>query len=345
MASGLIDETALVALLQRCEKVNDNRPITYFEITTIAAFLAFAEDPADCLLLETGLGGRLDATNVLAEPRLTVVTPISIDHCQFLGDDLASIAREKAGILKPGIPAVVAPQEEEALAVIEARALAIGAPLHVGGRDWHARPEDDHWVFEDKTGHQVFEKPRLLGRHQIENAALALATASLLGDLAPSGAARAEGLMAADWPARLQRLTNGPLVENLDATASREGWELWLDGGHNAAAGQILAEALSQFDDRPVYIICGMMNSKAAEDFLRPLSGLAASLQAVTIPGEANAFSAEETAERARAVGHWATARDSVAEALDAIIAQAQPGRIMICGSLYLAGRILADHN
>jgi len=345
LASGLIDEAALVALLERCETVNDNQPITYFEITTIAAFLAFAKDPADCLLLETGLGGRLDATNVLAAPRLTVITPISIDHCQFLGDDLASIAREKAGILKPGVAAVIAPQEEEALAVIEARARDINAPLYIGGRDWHARPENGRWVFEDRAGRQVFERPRLSGLHQIENAGLALAAAGLLGDLTPSADARAKGLAVVDWPARLQRLTNGPLVESLGAAAIQGDWELWLDGGHNAAAGRILAETLAQWQDRPVYIISGMMNSKAAEDFLRPLSGLATSLEAVTIPGEANAFSAEETAERARAAGHRAVARRSVAEALAAITAQGQPGRIMICGSLYLAGRILTDHS
>jgi len=332
-----------VDLLAHCEAANESRPITFFEITTVAAFLAFAAEPADVLLLETGLGGRLDATNVVPNPLLTVLTPISIDHVQFLGESLRGIALEKCGILKPGRPAVIGRQPPEAMAVIEARAAELEVPLYRCGTDWQAAADDGGLRFTCAAGSRHFPLPRLLGSHQIDNAGLAIACSTQLAALAPGETAVADGLARADWPARLQRLTRGPLAAQLTAAATAD-WELWLDGGHNAAAGMALAESLQAWPRRPLHVIYGMLNTKAAEDFLRPLGPLAASLQAVEIPGEPNSLSAPEAVERAQQAGFEAAPSASVGAAVAAALAQGAPGRILICGSLYLAGRILADN-
>lgn len=340
LADGLIDEAALIALLERCEEANGPEPITFFEVTTAAAFLAFAEDPADVLLLETGLGGRLDATNVIARPALTAITPIGLDHQQFLGDTLAAIAGEKAGILKPGVTCVVGPQEGDALAVIEERAARVGAALHVHGRDWRFAPEGDGFRFEDADGVRSFPTPALRGPHQMANAALAVACAGKLSGFGLDAEAVAGGVAGASWPGRLQRLTEGPLAALLPP-----GWELWLDGGHNPAAGAALAEALADWRDRPLHLIYGMLNTKGAGGFLAPLAPLAEDLKAVTIPGEAASLSADAAAQHAAEAGVDAAPAASVAEALAAIVGQAQqPARILICGSLYLAGQVLADN-
>jgi dihydrofolate synthase/folylpolyglutamate synthase len=336
----LIDEAELVGLLEECEAANGPSPITFFEITTAAAFLAFARHPADILLLETGLGGRLDATNVVERPLLTVITPVSIDHTQFLGDTLEAIAAEKAGILKPGVPAVIGPQAAEALAVIESRAAAVGAPLSRAGPDWRFEANDQGLTFVDGCTRRDFGRPALLGAHQIENAAMALAAAGRLGVFGLGDGALRRGLAEAQWPGRLQTLTQGPLPAALP-----QGWELWLDGGHNAAAGLALAGELGRRRDRPLHLIVGMMNSKAVRDFLEPLAPFAQSLHAVAIPGESNSLSAEAVADEARAAGHAASLARDVAEALARIVAGAElPGRVLICGSLYLAGRVLADN-
>ncbi len=340
LADGLIDEAALIALLERCEEANGPEPITFFEVTTAAAFLAFAEQPADILLLETGLGGRLDATNVIARPALTAITPIALDHQQFLGDTLAAIAAEKAGILKPGVTCVVGPQEAEALAVIEERAAAVGAALHIHGRDWTFAPDDDGFCFEDADGVRSFPAPALRGPHQLANAALAVACARKLSSFGLGDDAIASGIVSAAWPGRLQRLSEGPLAALLPPD-----WELWLDGGHNPAAGAALAEALADWRDRPLHLVYGMLNTKGAAGFLKPLAPLAEDLKAVTIPGEPASLSAEAATRHAMEAGFEATPAESVAEALGAIVVHAkQPGRILICGSLYLAGQVLADN-
>ena len=339
----LISEDTLVSLLERCEAANDRRNITYFEITTIAAFLAFAESPSDILLLETGLGGRLDATNVVTAPALCVITPISLDHTQFLGETLPEIAGEKAGILKSGSPAVVGRQEEEALSVIEARARAIDAPLLRLGKEWHYEARADQLYFEDLDGSIVLPKPGLPGAHQWENAALAVAAARQLGELSPGTKAIAEGFAKVEWPARLQQLTSGPLIDAI-AGANNEDWELWLDGGHNEAAGQRLAESLGAWGEKPVHLVYGMMNTKAAVRYLEPLAKKARSLRAITIPGEPNALSAEEAATAARRAGFSARAFPDAATACRTILREEEPGPILICGSLYLAGSVLKDH-
>jgi dihydrofolate synthase/folylpolyglutamate synthase len=339
LASGPIEERGLVALLEACEAANGAAPITFFEITTAAAFLAFAREPADLLLLETGLGGRLDATNVIESPRLVAITPVSVDHVQFLGGGLAEIAFEKAGILKPGVAAVIGPQAPEALAVIERRAAELGAPLYRFGHEWRVFSEDAGIVFENGGEARRYPAPALAGAYQTENAGVALACADLLDGFGLDEAARSAGLMRADWPGRLQRLSRGPLVDLLP-----EGWELWLDGGHNAAAGQALARELAAWRERPLHLVYGMLNTKAARGFLAPLAPWAASLHALAIPGEPASLEAEEAAREAAAAGFQAHTSESVAEAVRAIVAADAPGRILICGSLYLAGRVLAEN-
>ncbi|HLT01427.1 MAG TPA: folylpolyglutamate synthase/dihydrofolate synthase family protein [Geminicoccaceae bacterium] len=335
-----IAEAELADVLDVCERLNDGAPITFFEITTAAAFLAFDRHPADVVLLETGLGGRLDATNLIERPRLTALSPISLDHQGFLGDRLEQIAFEKAGILKPGVPCIVGPQLPAALQVIEERAAAIGAPLCVHGRDWHAREDGERLVVT--VGEATFDLPlpALAGRHQIDNAGLAVACALALGDLAPDAAAIAQGLRTVEWPGRLQRLTRGPLLELLPPS-----WELWLDGGHNPAAAEALATSLNGADPRPLHLVVGMLTTKDEAGFLRPLAPLARSLHTVPVPGESASRDPLEAAALAMRLGIPATPARDLAEALGAIAAAGpDPARVLICGSLYLAGHVLRDH-
>ncbi|MBC6405954.1 MAG: bifunctional folylpolyglutamate synthase/dihydrofolate synthase [Rhodospirillales bacterium] len=332
LAGRLIDEAELVALLEHCEAANGLEPITFFEVTTVAALLAFARMPADLLLLEVGLGGRLDATNVIANPALSIITPVSMDHMQYLGDSLEKIAFEKAGVLKPAVPAVIGPQDRRALAVIEARALAVRAPLLRAGREWTFECGGDALLFDGVR----YPLPALPGGHQIANAATALAAARALREGLPGLAFdEARGLRQVCWPARLQRLEEGAHLARLP-----QGWELWLDGGHNRAAGEALGRQLALWSDRPLHVIYGLMNSKAAEDFLAPLLPHAASLQALAIPGEPNSLSAEAAA----AAAPGAVRRASLEEALLALADKPGPARVLICGSLYLAGRVLAGN-
>jgi len=335
LAGTLISEPDLARLLDECESANGGAPITYFEITTCAALLGFARTPADWLLLEVGLGGRLDATNVIEKPALTVITPVSIDHQQYLGETLAEIAGEKAGILKRGVPCVVGPQEAAALEVIEARAARLGAPLLVHGQHWHVRDERGRLIFHDETGLCDLPLPRLPGPHQIVNAGMAIAALRALGQ---GEAALEAAVLRAEWPARMQRLREGPLAR----IAPRA--ELWLDGGHNPAAGEVLAATLTAMPKRPTHLICGMLNTKDVRGYLRPLAPHAASLHAVAIPGESATLSAEATRDAALATGHLATTAPSVAAAL-AMIVRAEPAaRVLICGSLYLAGQVLREN-
>jgi dihydrofolate synthase/folylpolyglutamate synthase len=336
LAGELIAEERLTAELAQCEAANAGQPITFFEITTAAAFLAMAETPADFTLLEVGLGGRLDATNVVDRPRLTVITPVSIDHQQYLGATLTEIAGEKAGILKHGIGCVVGRQAPEALEVIAGRAARMLAPLQVEGQDWQVWEEHGRMAYLDANGLLDLPLPNLIGAHQVQNAGIALASLRALG---MDEAACTAAVTGAEWPARLQRLRRGPLVE------AAAGAELWLDGGHNPAAGAALAEALTRLSPRPLHLVTGMLRTKDVTGFLHPLAGLARSLHGVSIPGEAATLSAEETVAAARAAGFpEAEAAPGVAEAVAAIAAAAPGSRILICGSLYLAGRVLRDN-
>jgi dihydrofolate synthase/folylpolyglutamate synthase len=336
LAGELISEPALAALLDECEAANGGANITFFEITTAAAFLAFARTPADFTLLEVGLGGRLDATNVIDQPRLSIITPVSIDHQQYLGETLPEIAGEKAGIIKRGVPVIVGPQDEAGLAVIEARAARLGAPVLAYGQHWHVAEENGRLIYQDERGLLDLPLPNLPGPHQIVNAGAAITALRALGldDTACEAA-----VTRAEWPARMQRLRQGPLAQ------SAPGVELWLDGGHNPAGGIAVAATLARMPARPTHLICGMLNTKDVTGYLRPLAAQAVSLTAVSIPGEANTLPAAETEAAARAAGfaRTATAPD-VAEALAQIAAADPQARVLICGSLYLAGQVLKQN-
>jgi dihydrofolate synthase/folylpolyglutamate synthase len=336
----LVGSDELAEVLAVCETANGNAPITVFEMETAAGFLLFSRHPADVLLLEVGLGGRLDATNVVGLPLASVITPVSIDHIDFLGDTLEKIAGEKAAILKRGVPAVVSRQTEGPLSVIVQRAGEVGAPLHVAGQDWVASEERGRLVYQDEQGLLDLPSPRLFGRHQIDNAGTAIAALRAAGfKLAPS--AYDTGLVRAEWPARMQRLTVGNLLAKAPA-----GSEVWLDGAHNPDGGRIVAGALADLEERvsrPVVLIAGMLKTKDREGFLRNFTGLARRLIAVPIHQESG-IPAEELAEAARGIGIPADACPDVAGAL-AHIARLDldpPPRILITGSLYLAGEVLA---
>ena len=339
LAGELIDEAALVAVLEECERANKGEPITFFEITNAAAFLAFARVPADVVLLEVGVGGRLDSTNVVRRPAVTAITPVSLDHQAFLGDTVAAIAGEKAGILKPGVVGVIAPQTEEAEQVIEARAAAIGAPLYRAGREWRCAGAASGMRYEGVRWRLDLPAPSLLGAHQIVNAGTAIACLERLAGFDLPATAIAEGLRHIDWPARLQRLTRGPLIDMLPP-----GWELWLDGGHNPAAGEALGAFVAGWRDRPLDLVVGMLNTKDAAGFLAPLAPHARSLRGVTIPGEDNPLSAEAIVAAAQSVGIDAAPAESVADALGEIVRRREPARVLICGSLHLGGGVLAEN-
>jgi dihydrofolate synthase / folylpolyglutamate synthase len=335
LAGELISEPALTALLDECVQANGPDDITFFEITTCAALLAFARTPADWTLLEVGLGGRLDATNVIDSPALTIITPVSIDHQQYLGETLPEIAGEKAGILKRGVPCIVGPQAEEGLAVIERRAARLGAPLLVHGQHWHAFEDRGRLIFQDETGLLDLPLPNLPGPHQIQNAGAAIAA---LRNLGRDEAACEAAVTRAVWPARMQRLRSGPLV------ASAPQVELWLDGGHNPAGGQAIAATLARMPQRDTYLICGMLNTKDVTGYMRPLAPHVTRLHAVSIPGEKNTLPSDATRDAARAAGIEAVTAPSVAQALAEIAATAPTARVLICGSLYLAGSVLREN-
>jgi dihydrofolate synthase/folylpolyglutamate synthase len=339
----LISEDALIALLEECEAANGGENITFFEITTAAALLAFARNPADYLLLEVGLGGRLDATNVIAKPVATVITQIDLDHQHYLGDTITLIAQEKAGILKKGVPCIVAPQTDEARNEIENVAEDIRAPLHIGNQDWQAYEQHGRLVFQDEDGLLDLPMPQLPGRHQIDNAGSAIATLRVIGDSRVNEAHIAAGLKQANWPARMQRLGPGLLWQFTHQHA-----ELWLDGGHNPAAGRALARAFADLNEkvsRPLVLIWGMLNTKEAGGFIAPFAGLAQRVFTLTIPDEENALPATVLADTARRHGISAETAPSLNEALRLAGEVSPPPRVLICGSLYLAGRVLAEHN
>ena len=335
VAGKLIDETALVAVLEECEQANQGQPITYFEITTAAALLAFTREPADYALLEVGLGGRFDATNVIDRPAVTAITPISLDHQQFLGDTVAKIAFEKAGILKHCVPAVIAPQSEMAAAVIAARAQAVGALLHRAGTQWNAIERSDRCLAYRGRNRYVLPRPGLLGPHQYANAGTALACLECLPGFTVSSEVLARGVTQVEWPARLQHLTDGKLARLMPSAG-----ELWLDGGHNAAGGDALAEQAKSWRDKKLNLVFGMLTTHDAAGFLSALAPYVARVEAIAIPGEENARSADDIADIAKSLGIRAAARAGIGEA---VAAAAEPGaRVLICGSLYLAGRVLA---
>ncbi len=344
LAGELIDEDSLADLLEECEVANGGEPITFFEITTAAAFLAFSRTKADYTILEVGLGGRLDATNVIDHPALTVITPVSVDHQSYLGETLAEIAGEKAGILKKGVLAVVGPQQEAAMGVIAAQARRLSVPIHAANADWTARREARGFSLQYESGLVDLPPPSLPGDHQIDNAALAAMALIMLGFDEPgilSSATR-----SAQWPARMQRLKSGVLIE-----AAPAGSEIWLDGGHNPAAGEALARLLADMEERdpkPLHMVCGMLNTKDVTGYLRPFQGLARRIYCLSIPGETATLTSDELADFAETAELDAVEVEDAEEAMRLIAGEEDvaitPPRILICGSLYLAGRILREN-
>ena len=337
----LVGDDELADALSECERVNAGDPITFFEITTAAAFLIFSRHPADALLLEVGLGGRLDATNVVADVAAAVITPVSIDHTEFLGPTLKDIAGEKAGILKRGVPAVVAHQDVEALRVIERAAQKLGAPLLVAGEDWTAHEERGQLVYSDENGLLDLPHPRLLGRHQIDNAGTAVAALRATRVFDVPAAAFETGMSRVDWPARMQHLSTGRLPPLLPA-----GSELWLDGGHNVACGLAVAASLAELEERvsrPLVLIVGMLGTKDTDGFLACFTDLARHVFAVPVPAEVGR-TPQEVAKAAKEAGLAAEPTASVEEALGRVgaLRLETPPRVLITGSLYLAGAVLA---
>jgi dihydrofolate synthase/folylpolyglutamate synthase len=334
LAGTLVEEAALAEALAHVEQVNGGAPITVFEVTTAVALHLFASVPADVLVLEVGLGGRFDATNVVDRPAATAITSISMDHMDFLGDTLELIAGEKAGIIKPGVPCATGLQDPRALGVIRAEAAAAGAPLLARGEAWDVAWQGDGGLgFRDAAGTLDLPAPGLPGPHQADNAGIAIAALRAWNPPWLSEAAIRQGVASAEWPARMQRLT-GRLAASLPA-----GWELWLDGGHNAGAGLVVGAHLAgAFADRPVHVLVGMKGGKQAPDFLRPILPHAATLWAVAEPGQHLAMPVEAIIA---ASGGVARPGGTVAEALAAIPKQGGPARVLICGSLYLAGEVL----
>ena len=334
LADQLISEPLLVQYLDECYAANAGENITYFEITTCAAMLAFSRTSADYTLLEVGLGGRLDATNVIDRPAACVITPIDYDHQQFLGTTLKQIAGEKAGILKRGVSAIISRQHEKALEVIEQKAARIGAPLLVQGQHWHVGTEHNRLVYQDENGLLDLPLPNLIGPHQIDNAGTALA---VLRHLNAAEAAYQGAVTRAEWPARMQKLVDTAL------NAQFPGMELWLDGGHNPAAGRAIAHTLNAQGSQQTHIICGMINTKDIEGFIKPIAPYAASVCALTIPNEPNAVPAADIADCAASLGIKGDIFDEVEQAIESINAQNPNARVLICGSLYLAGHILRE--
>ena len=340
--TGPIGETELVDRLSEVQRINGGEEITFFEITTAAALLAFAERPADAVILEVGLGGRLDATNVVARPALSVITPVSLDHTDKLGGTLAEIAGEKAGILKPFVPAVVSRQPPEVLEVVKGRAQALAAPLTVWGEDYEAFEQRGRLVFQSAERLLDLPLPALLGQHQIGNAGTAVAAALRLeSELGLTPRAIERGLVEAQWPARMQRLDNGAL-SRLVAPGS----ELWLDGGHNAAGGEAIAQTLAELEERapkPVCLVVGMLGQKDVTGFLEHFRGLVRRVVTVPIPNSEAALAPDALATLAASVGLDAEPASGVVGAIRRLQeTRDEPMRILICGSLHLAGHVLA---
>jgi dihydrofolate synthase/folylpolyglutamate synthase len=342
LSGTLVDDDQLRAAFEHCERANAGAPITIFEIETAAAFWLFAQHPADVVLLEVGLGGRLDATNVIDAPLASAIAPVSMDHTEFLGNTLTTIAREKAGIIKRGVPVTSAEQPPEAMAVIEQVAKRMHAPLHAAAEGWHVNVERGRLVYQDDRGLMDLAAPKPFGRHQFDNAGLAIATLRAQSTFRIEPSAFETGIVNAEWPARMQRLPSGALVDQ-----APPGCEIWLDGGHNAEGGRVAAAALGDLEERvsrPLVAIVGMMANKDAGAFLANFAGLTRHIIAVQIPGRDNAMPPDRLADAARALGMRVETAGSVEAALHSLtkLAYEVPPRILITGSLYLAGHVLS---
>jgi len=344
LAGETIDETQLSDVLTFCEKANGPTPITYFEITTAAAFHAFAETPADILLLETGLGGRLDATNMVARPEVTAITPVSQDHAGFLGTDLGKIAGEKAGIMRPDVPVVIGPQSDIALAALKKKANGIGAVPYICGENWSFSTIDADWSYKGNGLSGVYSLPALHGVHQTANAATALACLEQLKGFDVTPADIKCGLQTVHWPARMQRLIQGPLVDMLPDHV-----EVWLDGGHNPAAAEQICKSFAKMNEasaKPTYLIAGMLNTKDQTSFFAGLKPIIERGYCVPIDDETAATPENELAQLAQKAGLDMVATSNLSSAVKALkpVVESSPCRLLIAGSLYLAGQILREN-
>jgi len=343
IAGRLIEDNELGELLTECEEANGEEPISFFDITTALAYLAFSRVPADIGIIEVGMGGRFDSTNVI-EPAVSAITPVGYDHTGFLGDKLEGIAWEKAGIIKRTVPAVIGRQREVSTKVIEDEAAKLAAPLFRMGREWQVTPTASGFRYESDLIGLDLPSPALAGAHQIDNAATAVACVERLraAKFDIDDQAIRQGLTAVEWPARLQKLTRGPLPDSLPP-----GCELWLDGGHNEDCGLALARMASDWAKEPaplpLYLIFGMLTTKDASGFLRPLARHAQAARAVPFPEGHSAYTPEEACAKAAEVGLDCVPANDIGAALEDLLAtQLAPMRILICGSLYLAGAVLA---
>ena len=335
LAGTLVTDSQLLEVLDEIERVNAGQPITVFEVLMAATFVLIARVPAELVVLEVGLGGRFDATNVVARPAACAIASISMDHREMLGDTLGAIAFEKAGIIKPGVPVATGAQPAEAFEAIAARAAEVGAPLLARGRDWEVEPTTDGFTFRDAGGVLHLPKPALLGAHQLDNAGIAVAAVRASG-LGISDDAVARGIATATWPARMQRLT-GKLAAQVPA-----GWELWLDGGHNPGGGMAIAEQLrGAWADKPVHLVVGMKKAKDTREFLAPLVPLAASAWAVREPGQYSALPVEAIVAASDGKVRPGPTVEAALRTLRASNHSGRPARVLICGSLYLAGEVL----
>ncbi len=346
LAGAEISDKTLIDAIERCDRAIGEDKLTYFETTTCAAFLAFAETQADYLVLEVGLGGRLDATNVIDKPLAAIVSPVALDHQQFLGDRLALVAAEKAGIFRKDAPAVIGPQDPEAMGVIEAHAQAAAARTFTYGQQWHCYAEHGRLIYQDDDGLSDLDPPGLVGAHQIDNAGLAVAAVKAAG-LGLPDAVISKGLARASWPARMQRLTHGPLID-IARKLLGEAPEIWLDGGHNPHAGRAIARVMADMEERtskPLVMIAGMQANKDAVGYFTPFAGLVSEFFAVAA-NHSGVAPAQEVEAKAREAGLNARVCKSVEEAMRRAVREkeANPPRILIGGSLYLAGEILKEN-
>lgn len=344
LAGRVISDDDLLDLINEVERLNDGKDISFFEITTVMAFVAFARVPADATLLETGLGGRLDATNVLDRPAVTAISTISRDHTQFLGEDIAGIAAEKAGIMRTDVPCVIGRQiSSEAEKSLLDKAAEKGAPAFCFGRDWHVEKTADGFSYRSAKMEAQLPAPGLVGDHQIFNAGLAIASLEQMQGFILRRNAIETGLAAVEWPGRMQRLTRGPLAALLPPD-----WELWIDGAHNDSGALVAAAQIDKWRrDMPLDLVVGLLKTKKPDDFILPLAGHFDSLHTVAIPGESASYGAQELAEAFATAGVTdARPAETLASVIKPIVlASRQPRRIFVTGSLYLVGSILKDHS
>ena len=341
-----ITEKSLIQTLTECENANAGAEITFFEIITAAGLLAFSKIKADLLLLEVGLGGRFDATNVVSNPILSIITPISLDHQQYLGDTLEKIAYEKAGILKEKRPAIIGQQGPEALKVIKLKAEETGSPLFIFQRDWNITETKSAIKFEVEGSTSYFEKPNLKGIHQIQNAGIAIAATHYLKEVLPiKNGSIDQGLLTVKWPARLQKINEGPLINILPTNV-----ELWIDGGHNQNASLLIAHTIRNWKIKnpclSIHMVFGCLSNRETKVLLQPFINIIDLVQTVKIPEQANSASRELVAHTAKSMGFRASPADTVAKAIKKIISLSAGKRlILIYGSLYLSGSVLADNS